>query len=728
MGDFDRRTFLEGLGAGTGVLLLDTRLSCAATSAAGRINLSLVALTSGLLQISISPVANAIKPDELGVAVNPAAVALAPSGPAQALTRSWAKYRLEVLENPLRVRVSQNGVLRQEIRFDLDSTNVHFQLGGAPIYGLGEGTHAYDLTGTADEMSNGQHPDTVLYGARVPIPWVISPLGWGVFVGQPSGDFVFSKTEGMFRAVEATSTRNVFLALGDTPADVLREYAALTGMPHMPPLWSLGYLQSHRTLANEAEILAEAKTFRQKKLPCDGMIYLGTGFCPSGWNTGHGSFTFNDKVFPDPAVTINKFHDDDFKIVVHIVPPGDFHGAVTDGGAAAEAPGDAAGYWQKHLPLAEAGVDGWWPDEGDRLSTYARLDRNRMYWEGSRASYPGKRPFALHRNGYAGLQRYGWLWSGDVNSDWKTLKMQVMIGIAVGLSGVPYWGTDTGGFVATPELTPELYVRWFQFSAFCPSFRSHGRAWKLHLPWGWNLGTAEPKEQAGDWVANWPPDADLHRADVEEICRTYLNLRYQLLPYIYSHIAEAHRSGMPLIRALWLSYPDDAKARLAEDCYLWGDAFLVAPVLDKNARQRTHYLPAGLWWDYWSGARITGGRDVARDVDLGTMPLYVKAGAIIPMGEVKQHTGAIAGQPVTFTVYPGADGRFTWYEDDGVSFEYESGAYFRADCAWNDAARTLTVTRDARGRLGGNRMFEVRIKGGPARRVVLKDEVVIVRL
>ena len=393
-------------------------------------------------------------------------------------------------------------------------------------------------------------------------------------------------------------------------------------------------------------------------------------------------------------------HADDFKVVVHIVPPGNFHGTVADGGAMAQTPGDAAAYWQKHLTLAEAGVDGWWPDEGDRLSTAARLDRNRMYWEGSRGSFPGKRPFTLHRNGYAGLQRYGWLWSGDVNSDWKALKTQVVVGISVGLSGIPYWGTDTGGFVATPELTPELYVRWFQFSAFCPSFRSHGRAWKLHLPWGWNLGTAEPKEQAGAWVANWPPQADLHRADVEVICRKYLNLRYQLLPYVYSQVFEAHRSGMPLIRALWLSHPDDAKARLAEDCYFWGDAFVVAPVTEKDTRQKTHYLPAGTWWDYWTGARIEGGREVTRDVDLATLPLYVKAGAIVPMGPVKQHTGTLAGQPLTLTVYPGADGRFTLYEDDGASFEYENGAYLRVDCVWNDAARSLSLTRDAKGQPG----------------------------
>jgi alpha-glucosidase/alpha-D-xyloside xylohydrolase len=399
-----------------------------------------------------------------------------------------------------------------------------------------------------------------------------------------------------------------------------------------------------------------------------------------------------------------------------------------DSGSAAQASGNAAAYWQKHLPLAEAGVDGWWPDEGDRLSAYARLDRNRMYWEGPRRNFPGKRPFALHRNGYAGMQRFGWLWSGDVNSDWKALKMQVRIGIAVGLSGVPYWGTDTGGFVATPELTPELFVRWFQYSAFCPSFRSHGRAWKLRLPWGWNLGTAEPKEQAGAWVANWPPEADLHRADVEEICRKYLNLRYQLLPYIYSLVFEAHRSGMPLIRALWISHPDDEKARLAEDCFLWGDAMLVAPVVEKGALQKTHYLPAGGWWDYWTGNPVEGGRDVTCKVDLAAMPIYVRAGAIIPMGALKQHTGMIADQPVTLTVFPGADGRFTWYEDDGTSFEYENGAYMRVDCAWNDAARTLTLTRDVIGKLGKNRTLNVRIKDHPARRVTLKDEAVTVHL
>ncbi len=143
---------------------------------------------------------------------------------------------------------------------------------------------------------------------------------------------------------------------------------------------------------------------------------------------------------------IGQLHDEHFRVVLHVVPPGDFHGTIHDAGAEAKTPGDAVGYWQQHMPVEEAGVDGWWPDEGDRLSVYARLQRNELYWEGPLSVHPERRPFALHRNGYAGLQRYGWLWSGDIDSTWAALAAQVRNGINVGLCGLPYWGTDTGGF------------------------------------------------------------------------------------------------------------------------------------------------------------------------------------------------------------------------------------------------------------------------------------------
>jgi alpha-glucosidase/alpha-D-xyloside xylohydrolase len=536
-------------------------------------------------------------------------------------------------------------------------------------------------------------------------------------VGQPSGSFDFSATEARFRGSEATSTRNVYLLLGDTPADILHAYADLTGHPHLPPLWALGYQQSHRTLASKEEILDVVNTFRKKKLPCDAVIYLGTGFCPSGWNTGHGSFTFNENVFPDPVAVIDQIHAQHMKVIVHVVPPGDFHGEVADVGAAANAPGDAAPYWAKHTKLSRLGVDGWWPDEGDRLSVYARLQRNRMYFEGSRKDHPGTRPFALHRNGYAGLQRYGWLWSGDTSSTWKALQAQIMVGINIGLSGIPYWGTDTGGFNPTPEYSPELFARWFQFSAFCPSFRSHGRSWKLHLPWGWNAGTTGPKENEAAWAANWPAEADLHRADIEEICRKYLNLRYQLLPYTYSAVSQAHVTGMPIIRALWLHDPQDPAALLVDDTYLWGDSILVAPVYEKGATARSLYLPRGTWWNYWTSdtsERVEGGQKITAPAALDTMPLFVRAGSIIPTGPVKQYTAETSNEPVTLTIYPGANGQFRWYDDDGSSYAHEHGNYMSVLCDWNDNTRTLTLTRDPKGTQGGGRKLSVRVAGLPS--------------
>jgi Alpha-glucosidases, family 31 of glycosyl hydrolases len=680
------------------------------------------ALTPGLLRISISPADQAVSLPELGVVSRPENAPLVSFGRAKSQEIKWGKYGIKVDVNPLRVAVEEGGKLRQEVRFDLDSTNVHFNLDG-PVFGLGEGVHPFDRRGTRDEMLNGQHsPDLRTYGARLPIPWIISPAGWGIFIGQPQGTISFTATEASFHGSEATSTRNVYLLLGDNPAEVMSEYANLTGHPHLPPLWSFGYQQSHRTLESKDEILSIAKAFREKNLPCDAVIYLGTGFCPSGWNTGHGSFTFNENIFPDPPEVIRQLHDENLKVIVHIVPPGNFHGTVSDTGTEAGTPGDAAAYWEKHVPLTQAGVDGWWPDEGDRLSVYARLQRNQMYWEGSLKTQPGKRPFALHRNGYAGLQRYGWLWSGDTFSTWETLKAQIMVGINTGLSGIPYWGTDTGGFVPTIEYTPELFVRWFQFSAFCPSFRSHGRSWKLHLPWGWSTGDPGPKEVEGSWVADWPPAADLHRTDVVEICRKFLNLRYQLLPYTYSIAAQTHRSGLPMIRAMWLNYPQDARTLLIDDSYMWGDHILVAPMYDKSATTRTVYLPAGTWWEYWKGDKLEGGREIAAKAELDSMPLFVRAGAIIPFGPVKQHTAEKVDDAIILKVYPGSDGSFQWYDDDGSSFAYESGEYMSVSCEWNDKDRVLTLHRDPAGSLGKGRTVHVEVVGSASKKTISLTE------
>ena len=235
-----------------------------------------------------------------------------------------------------------------------------------------------------------------------------------------------------------------------------------------------------------------------------------------------------------------------------------------------------------------------------------------MYWEGSQQWRPNERPFALHRNGAAGMQRYGaFLWSGDVQSRWETLKTHVPIAVNTGLSGIPYWGTDIGGFVPTAEYTGELHVRWFQFGAFCPSFRAHGRHWHLKLPWGWNGGDGGPKETN----AFAPAPEELNNPQVEPILKKYLELRYRLMPYIYTAARETADTGMPMMRAMWLHHPDDPAAVARGDQFFWGRDLLVAPVVEKGATARKVYLPKGTWYDFWTAERIEGGREIERAVD-----------------------------------------------------------------------------------------------------------------
>ena len=273
---------------------------------------------------------------------------------------------------------------------------------------------------------------------------------------------------------------------------------------------------------------------------------------------------------------------------------------------------------------------------------------------------------------------------GDVYSTWETLKTHIPIALNTGLTGIPYWGTDIGGFVPTPEFSAELYVRWFQFGAFCPLFRCHGRAWKLRLPWGWNTGETGPTEINGYKGAALPDSSQLHDERVESICRKYLQLRYRLLPYLYSAVRECATTGMPIMRALWLHFPDDPKAVACADEYLWGRNLLVAPVVEKGATIRQVYLPRGVWIDFWTGERFEGGREISRPVDLATLPLYVPAGSLLPLGPVKQYVGGKSTShfPSMSIPVPMPPSCFT--EDDGTSFNYRKGEWMGIQLTWND--------------------------------------------
>jgi alpha-glucosidase len=615
----------------------------------------------------------------------------------------------------------------QRLGFDPADPGMSFSLGAGPLLGLGEGGPQFDRRGSTDRMINGQGGYRLAtHGTRAPVQWLVGTDGWAMFIHQPYGAFDFTGARGLFTPPAASALPfDVYVVGAHDPSVIMREYARITGLAEMPALWTFGYQQSHRTLDGPTEILGVAKTMRDKKLPCDTLIYLGTEFTPSGWNTRNGEFTWHPTNFPDPKGIVSTLHDEHYKVVLHIVIEGRrLTGTVADPCTADPLPSGRTAddrwppdrqvscYWPVHEQLLDVGVDGWWPDQGDGLDGPSRLNRHRMYWEGTQRHRPNERPYALHRNASAGVQRYGgFIWSGDVDSRWETLKTHVPVGINTSLSGLPYWGTDIGGFIPRAEYTGELHVRWFQFGAFCPLFRAHGRHWHLRLPWGWDGGDGGPFETGAFRI----DPAELHNPSVEPICRKYLELRYRLMPYLYTAVRECHDSGMPIMRALWLHAPDDPAAVLRGDQYLWGPDFLVAPVVEKGATSRRLYLPRGTWIDYWTEERVTGGRELDRPVDLGTMPLYVRAGAVVPTGPVRQYVDEPTDVPLALVVYPGADGTSALYEDDGRTFEYRNGAWMRVIMDWRDAARRLSLRLAPGARMlpPVPRRIDVRVAGSP---------------
>jgi alpha-glucosidase/alpha-D-xyloside xylohydrolase len=669
---------------------------------------------------------------------------------ARVSTRSGLVVRFT--ENPPTLHIDKQGKPLQTLTFDAVQPTIKFLLPQGPVLGFGEGGPQFDRKGQTYSNRSGQGGYQLrTHGGRVPIQWLLGTTsGWGLFLHQPLGSFDLTGAEGVFtpmaptgptgnlvnRPAETPSTLDyleVVIAAHDDPAEIMKAFASVTGFPEMPPLWSLGYQQSHRTLAGPDEVMGIAKTFRDKKLPCDALIYLGTDFCPSGWNTHNGEFGWKPEVFPDPKKMIDELHAEHFKVVLHIVLEGKtLTGSVNDPCTAAplpsgRMPGTIRGqggqwppdrqvscYWPAHKPLFDIGVDGWWPDQGDGLDGPSRLARNIMYYEGSLMYRPNERPYALHRNGYAGMaRRAAFLWSGDIYSLWATLKAHVPNAVNTSLSGIPYWGTDIGGFVPTADLTGELFVRWFQFGAFNPLFRSHGRSWHLRLPWGWNTGEVGPSEVAGyTGGAQDPPASELHNPSVEPICKRYLELRYRLMPYLYTAVRECHDTGMPIIRAMWLHYPNDPAAVGRGDQYLWGRDMLVAPVVEKGATSRSLYLPKGTWIDFWTEKPVAGGREITRDVDLATMPLYVRAGAVIPVGPVKQYTSEPSTDPITLVVFAGANGSSSLYEDDGATLGYQKNVgTSRYSFKWDDATKQLTISG---GTAAAPRTFAVRLAGTDA--------------
>ncbi|MCL1908796.1 MAG: DUF5110 domain-containing protein [Holophagaceae bacterium] len=653
----------------------------------------------------------------------------------RSVRRTIGNLQVEVKADPLCVVVkNRKGETVQEIVF-CDDGRLSFLLNNHPVVGMGEGGSLpnrreadwktlpveYDRRGIYDKMVPRWQSDA--YGSRNPVSMLIEPGNWAIYIPTPWTEVdLTAKDHGYFvpwvpteesRVPQDTANQQQNLNKGippvegyipglfdffvfdaREPAGLMNDFSTITGKAVMPPKWTLGYMQSHRTLEDEKQMHDIVSTFRQKQIPVDAVIYLGTGFCPQGWNNRQPSYEFKSDLIADPMAFTKKMHDQNVKVVVHVVPYGRNRLPTLHGTIPAK-PGETLDvshiqeYWKLHDPLLKLGVDAFWPDEGDWFNLFERIKRHQLYYQGHLSSDPNLRPWSLQRNGYPGIAQWGgWVWSGDTESSWKTLEAQIAVGLNYSMSISPFWGSDIGGFYSNPDLTGELYARWVQFAAFTASFRGHGRTWMMRLPWGWGLSYLGPLEQP-----QIPRESELFNKAIEPVAKKYIDLRYQLLPYNYTLAWEARSTGMPMMRAMWMHYPEDERCKGLGDQYMWGKNLLIAPVYEKGATKRDVYLPKGTWYDWWTNEAREGGNTVSRDVDLSVMPVYVPAGAIVAVDPVRQYTAQTVSQPTTLKVYAGADGSFTFYDDDGTSQDYLAGRGCRlVDIKWDQKQRRLTLS------------------------------------
>ena len=586
-------------------------------------------------------------------------------------------------------------------------------VGQQHFYGLGETGPPFDRLGVSRRLWT-KHV-SFGYGSDISIPLLLSLRGYGLFFDNSSAASVdVGRSDGRYW-IEYTCEQGPLILCylaGVGLREVLGEAAALLGRAPMPPRWALGYMQSSRHFHDREELRRLPDTLREKRLPCDTLIFLSTYGEAKGWNRAVGRLECEPSLIPEPEAFFGDLRRRHFHVMTHeypvlhpaspLFPEAEAMEYLVDAGyAQAPPPGQRAPatyqegqryldfsqpavrewWWRQHRDLARCGVDGWWLDGGEGPPSRARLAggsgavlhnrydvlRMRAFADGEAADRPEGRVYLLCRSGGPGMQRYGGAcWSGDINNTFATFEAQVPAGLSMAMSGVPYWGTDIGGFHhAVPE-SPELFVRWFQFGAFCPVFRAHGHVWRDHVPWA-------------------------HGPEVEDICRHFLDLRYRLMPYTYTLAWQAHRLGLPLMRPLVLNYPDDPCVWDLGCQYLWGDDLLVAPVTRAGATHWPVYLPAGAWYDFWTHERYDGPRGIGASAPLDRLPLFVREGAIIPMGPAMQYHDERPLDDVTLLVYGGSRSSFALYEDDGATHGYEQGRYAVTDFECTSDAGSLTL-------------------------------------
>ncbi len=570
------------------------------------------------------------------------------------------------------------------------------------FYGLGQHqAGVWDYAGEDVRLSQDN--------TNISIPLFVSSHGYGFFWNNASfSRFNDRFAQHLFVSAEMADTVDYYFLYGPEMDQIVSEYRELTGQAPLFGKWAYGFWQSKNRYNSQDELLRVAHEYRQLGIPADNIVQDWF------WWTRMGSFVFN-KNYPDPKAMVDALHQDHFHIMISVWPtfqPGTapFETMQRNGWfihmnspQAGWLPGSGlydafsakarAYYWSlMDQNLFRLGFDAWWLDttepetfveqnlmasahtamgNGARYANLYPLMTTMGVYQGQRQATSEKRVFILTRSAGAGMQRNAAAaWSGDLFGTWTAFKRQVPAGLNYSLTGLPYWTTDIGGFVWGNPDDPayrELFVRWFEYGAFCPVFRVHGT------------------RASGD-NAIWS-----YGTQAQSILTKYDVLRYRLLPYIYSAAWRVTHDAYTMMRPLVMDFPNDPAAREVGNQFLFGPAILVNPVTSPGAQNRRLYLPGGTWYDFWTGQPQPGSRWITAPAPLGTMPLYVRAGSIVPLGPEIQYAGQKAGAPIELRVYPGADASFTLYQDDGTTYDYEKGEYSTIPMRWNDSAHTMTI-------------------------------------
>ncbi|BAX82402.1 glycoside hydrolase family 31 protein [Labilibaculum antarcticum] len=580
------------------------------------------------------------------------------------------------------------------------------------FFGLGEKSGSINRRGKSFKMWNSDRPcygvnEDPLYKS---IPFFMSSYGYGIFFDNTyKSEFKMGSDSEEYYSFEAPGGQMTYYFIyGPTYKQILKGYIQLTGNPIMPPCWALGFSQSRGMLTNEKLTREIASQFRERKIPCD-IIYQDIG-----WTQHLQDFEWKEENYDEPVQMLADLDEKGFKVIVSQDPVvsqdnkkqwkeadslGYFTTDVRTGksydmpwpwggncGIVDFTKPEVANWWGNYQQkVIDDGVRGFWTDMGepawsneedtdrlfmqhylgmhDEIHNVYGLTWDKVVTEEFEKRNPNTRIFQMTRAAYAGMQKYTFGWSGDsgngndVLSGWANLKQQIPVALSAGMGLIPFWTSDISGYcgdISDKEEMGELYARWMQFGIFNPLSRAHHEGNNAVEPWEFG-------------------------PEVEQICKKAIELKYQLFPYIYTYAREAYETGLPIMRAVVLEYPDDKETYHLNNQFLFGKDIMVAPVVEKGASQVKIYLPEGEWIDFSNGTRLYQGKTwIEYPVEIETIPIFVKKGSIIPTMPVMQYIGEDPNYPLLLDVYPAAKNRkalLNVYEDDGISNDYKQDVY-----------------------------------------------------